>query len=578
MPDKFYTNLLLLRYFILLSFILNLGACRVQYKNPYEVVQSLVSDSAMVVAEHPLAAKAGLQILAAGGNAVDAAIASQFVLAVVNPRAGNIGGGGFMVIRMAEGEKAALDYREMAPAAANRDMYLDSLGEVVPELSTEGHLAVGVPGTVAGLEEAFRRYSALKDWKFLVQPAMQLAKEGFMITESEAIRLNRLKETFIKNNVDGKPFVKGADWKAGEMLVQPDLAETLRLIAEKGKAGFYEGVTADKIIAEMKRGGGLITHDDLKNYSPKWRTPIEESYKEFEVLTMPPPSSGGIALIQLLKMLEEFPLDEYKFQTLASVHAIAEAERRAYADRAEYLGDADFFDVPQSLLLDSTYMKTRIADFNPAKATSSDSVGAEKFKMRIESFETTHTSIVDKAGNAVAVTTTLNLNYGSKVIVYGAGFFLNDEMDDFSAKPGVPNAFGLVGKEANAIEPGKRMLSSMTPTILEKDGRLFMVLGAPGGSTIITAVLQTILNVTEYGMAIDEAVAAPRFHHQWLPDEIWVEPAAIDTAVRAELWKMGHKLKPVERMALVKAILVLPDGRLHGASDPRNPDDHVEGY
>ncbi len=554
------------------------SACRQPSPNSScDIVQNLVADSTMVVAEHPLAAKAGVDILRQGGNAVDAAIASQFVLAVVHPRAGNIGGGGFMVIRMASGETAALDYREKAPATAWRDMYLDSLGNVVENRSKEGHLAVGVPGTVAGMEAAFKKFSKLKDWGKLLEPAIRLAAEGFPITESEARRLNEYKEQFTKMNPAGTAFTKEEAWKMGDRLLQKDLAHTLELIRSRGAAGFYQGETALKIEAEMRRGGGLISLEDLKNYEAKWRNPIIGHYKNYRIITMPPPSSGGIALMQLLEILEKFPLHSYGFQSAESVHAIVEAERRVYADRAEYLGDSDFYPVPVEELLDSSYLARRMADFDPHKAGKSISeVG--KTKLSVESFETTHTSLVDYEGNAVSVTTTLNLNYGSKVVVQGAGFFLNDEMDDFSAKPGVPNYFGLVGAEANAIEPGKRMLSSMTPTIVEKDNRLFLVLGAPGGSTIITAILQTMLNLMEYGMSVDQAVAASRFHHQWLPDVITCEQQAIDTLERKKLWAMGHRLTNIERMALVKAVLVLPDGRLQGAGDPRNADDHAEGF
>jgi gamma-glutamyltranspeptidase / glutathione hydrolase len=561
------------------SIILIQVACRQgQVKPPYDIVQSAVEDSVMIVAEHPLAAMVGEDIFRLGGNAVDAAIASQFALAVVYPRAGNIGGGGFMVIRLANGETAALDYREKAPAAASRDMYLDSLGNVVENKSKEGHLAVGVPGTVAGMEAAFQKYSKLKDWKPLLEPAIRLATEGFLLTESEASRLNEYKAQFEKNNPDAGPFVKQGEWKMGDRFTQSDLAQTLIRIRDRGAAGFYEGETAGFIVAEMQRGGGLITLEDLKNYEAKWRQPIIGQYKNYRIITMPPPSSGGVALMQLLSMLEKFPLNDFGFQSVESIHAIVEAERRVYADRAKYLGDNDFYPVPVDSLLNPAYLALRMGTFEPEKATPSDAVGAEKFKQSVESFETTHTSVVDGEGNAVSVTTTLNLNYGSKVIVKGAGFLLNDEMDDFSAKPGVPNYFGLIGAEANAIQPGKRMLSSMTPTIVEKDGKLFLVLGAPGGSTIITAVLQTILNVTDYGMRLDQAVGAPRFHHQWLPDVITCEQDAIDTLVRKQLWEMGHTLTNVERMALVKAIQVLPNGDLHGAGDRRNADDHAEGF
>lgn len=531
----------------------------------------------MVVAEHPVAAQVGKEILQKGGNAVDAAIASQFALAVVYPRAGNIGGGGFMVIHLADGTSDALDYREKAPAAAHRDMYLDGEGNVMESVSKEGHLSVGVPGSVAGMELAFKKYSKIKDWGQLLEPAIRLAKEGFALTALEASRLNEYKAQFKKLNPDPRPFVKEGAWKMNDVLVQPELAHTLELIRDKGAAGFYEGETASKILAEMKRGGGLITLEDLKNYEAKWRKPIIGQYKNYRIITMPPPSSGGVVLMQILTMLEKFPLGEYGFQSAKSVHAIVEAERRAYADRAKYLGDSDFFPVPVDSLLDPAYLKAKMQDFDPNKATSSGVLGPA-VKIGVETFETTHTSIVDQEGNAVSVTTTLNLNYGSKVIVQGGGFFLNDEMDDFSAKPGVPNYFGLVGAEANAIQPGKRMLSSMTPTIVEKDGDLFMVLGAPGGSTIITALLQTFLGVTEYGNKLEQAVWGPRFHHQWLPDVISCEAAAIDTTVRKQLWDMGHKLENVGRMALIKAILVLPNGKLQGVGDNRNQDDDTEGF
>jgi gamma-glutamyltranspeptidase/glutathione hydrolase len=578
MFNNYYTKTKQATIFFILFFLTLFSACKKSNQPPYEITQSAVADSAMVVAEHPLASRVGAEILKQGGNAVDAAIASQFALAVVYPRAGNIGGGGFMVIRLANGETAALDYRETAPTAAHRDMYLDGEGNVIDSLSKEGRLSVGVPGTVAGMYAAFEKYSQLKDWKKLLAPSIRLADEGFLITKAEADRLNNYKDQFQKMNPDPSPFVIGGLWKMGDRLVQKDLAQTLQRISQQGKAGFYEGETAALLVAEMKRGNGLITLEDLKNYKAVWREPIIGNYKNYKVITMPPASSGGIALIQLLKILEKFPLKQSGFHSAASIHAIVEAERRVYQDRAEFLGDSDFYPVPKDSLLDEKYLALRMSDFDPAKASVSKAPSIQAKAPGLETYETTHTSIVDKQGNAVSVTTTLNLNYGSKVIVQGAGFFLNDEMDDFSAKPGVPNYFGLIGAEANAIQPGKRMLSSMTPTILEKEGKLFMVVGTPGGSTIITSVLQTILNVTEYGMAIDEAVAAPRFHHQWLPDEISLEDNAIDTIIRKQLWDMGHTLKPVGRMALMKAILVLPDGKLHGAGDWRNADDHAEGY
>lgn len=578
MFNNYYTKVKCLSACLIFLLVVIYSACQRPFAEPAaDTVQSLVRDSAMVVAEHPLAAGAGAAILREGGNAVDAAIATQFTLAVVQPRAGNIGGGGFMILRMAEGETAALDFREKAPALAHRDMYLDSLGNVVAALSKDGHLSVGVPGTVAGMEAAFKRFSLLKDWPKLLAPAIRLAEEGFNISESEARRLNEHREIFLKLNPGGAPFIRDAQWKAGDLLVQQDLARTLRLVSEQGAEGFYAGETADKIVAEMQRGGGLISLEDLKNYEAKWRHPITGKYRDCRIVTMPPPSSGGIALMQLLSILEKFPLNAEGFQSAVAVHAIVEAERRVYADRAKYLGDSDFYAVPVDSLLDLNYLSARMSDFDPDKATPSDSVG-EKIKLAIESFETTHFSVVDGAGNAVAVTTTLNLNYGSKVVVQGAGFFLNDEMDDFSAKPGVPNYFGLVGTEANAIEPGKRMLSSMTPTIVEKEDRLFMALGSPGGSTIITSVLQTILNVAEYDMSLDQAVKAPRFHHQWLPDIITCEPTAIDTIARKELWDMGHTLGNTGRIGFVNAILILPNGQRHGVADPRSPENHAAGF
>ena len=578
MFNKYYTKMKQSTFFWIFSIIVILSACRSEHrKPPYDIVQSAIEDTCMVVAEHPLAAKVGVEILRAGGNAVDAAISSQFALAVVYPRAGNIGGGGFMVIRLANGESAALDYRERAPAAAHRDMYLDSSGAVIEWLSKEGHLSVGVPGTVAGMEAAFNKYSKLKNWSQLLAPAIQLAEEGFKITATEAERLNEYKVQFQKQNENAKPFVRTLPWKMGDLLVQTDLAATLKRISQHGAKGFYEGETAELIVAEMQRGKGLISLEDLQNYKAIWRQPIITQHKEYNIITMPPSSSGGVALSQILGMIEPYPIKEYGFHSAKAVHLITEAERRVYADRSEYLGDSDFYPVPIDSLLNDNYLAMRMADFDENKATGSVSVHSGNFN-QVESFETTHTSIVDGEGNAVSVTTTLNLNYGSKVIVNGGGFFLNDEMDDFSAKPGVPNFYGLLGAEANAIQPGKRMLSSMTPTILTKDNQLFLVLGAPGGSTIITAVLQTILNVTEYNMPLDQAVAAPRFHHQWLPDMIMVEPTAIDTVERQKLWDMGHILLGVGRMALVKAVQVLPGGKLHGAGDPRNEDDHAEGY
>ena len=577
--NNFYTKMKKTTLFFLIISLISLQNCQPTTEDAlYEIDRSVVSDSSMVVSPHPLASDVGAAILKQGGNAVDAAIAIQFAIAVVYPRAGNIGGGGFMVVRQADGTSDALDYREKAPMAAHRDMYLDSLGNPIDSLSRIGHLSVGVPGTVAGMVQAHQKYGKIKAFKSLVEPAIELARNGFRLTATEANRLTQYQDAFKRHNATPNAFIKEGGWKKGELLVQTDLANTLSLIAQKGKTGFYEGEIADKIVAEMKRGYGLITKEDLKNYEAKWRQPIMGNFKNYKVISMPPASSGGVALTQLLKIMEDYPIETYDFQSKEAVHLMVEAERRVYADRSTHLGDSDFYDVPIDSLLDKEYLRERMSNFNPEKATLSGEVGAGDFEFAIESFETTHTSVVDAQGNAVSVTTTLNLNFGSKVVVGHAGFFLNDEMDDFSAKPGVPNFFGLVGAEANAIEPGKRMLSSMTPSIIEKDGELFMVLGAPGGSTIITAVFQTFLNVAVFGMDLEQAVNAGRFHHQWLPDQILVEKEAIVDSTRTALKAMGHQFKEVDRMAVIKAIHKLPNGKLHGVSDFRNPDDDVEGY
>ena len=482
-----------------------------------------------------------------------------------------------MVVRTKDGETAALDYREKAPLAAHRDMYLDSLGNVIDGLSTMGHLAAGVPGTVAGLFEAHKKYGRIRDMKELIQPAIELAERGFQISATEANRLNGFQEGFRKYNEEPNPFIKDS-FQLGDLMVQKKLAETLRQIRDRGTAGFYEGPVAEAIVAEIKSGNGIITLEDLRKYGAHWREPVIGWYDDYRIISMPPSSSGGIALLQMLKMVEPYPLNDYGFHSTRATHLMVEAERRAYADRAEHVGDSDFYDVPRDSMLSDIYLQARMANFDATHVTVSDSILAGNFKLLKESFETTHTSIVDAEGNAVSVTTTLNSNYGCKVWVDGAGFFLNNEMDDFSAKPGVPNQFGLVGAEANSIRPEKRMLSSMTPTIVEKDGKLFMVLGAPGGSTIITAVFQVFINVAEFGMSLEEAVNAGRFHHQWLPDAILIEENAFPDSTRQALEAMGHSFNTVGRMAVIKAIMRLPDGRLEGVGDPRNPDDDAEGY
>ncbi|MBB4078109.1 gamma-glutamyltranspeptidase/glutathione hydrolase [Lewinella aquimaris] len=562
-----------MRYLPFALLLLFLG-CRETPRVDYEAQKSGTFPKAAIAGPHPLATEAGLDVLRRGGNAIDAAVAMQFAMAVVYPRAGNIGGGGFLVYRPADGEAITLDYREIAPAAASRDMYLDADGEVIADLSTRGHLAVGVPGTVAGIASMHERFGSLP-WEELVQPAIDYASEGYRLSESEVSRLKSYHADFAAFN-DQTPF-SDSTVVAGTQVQQPDLGATLIRIRDRGRAGFYEGETARLIVAEMESGGGLITAEDLRSYAPKWKAPITKDYKGYRIISMPPSSSGGVALAQMTEMLENYPLAEYGFHSPRAVQVTVEAMRRAYADRAEYLGDADFYPVPVDSLLDDHYLRARMADFRADTAGTSEAILAGPMPMK-ETYETTHISIVDSMGNAVSITTTLNGNFGSKVMVDGGGFFLNNEMDDFSAKPGVPNMFGLVGKEANAIQPGKRMLSSMTPTIVEQDGRLFMVLGAPGGSTIITAVLQTFLNVTEYGMDLPEAVAAPRFHHQWLPDEIKYEGGGLAKDTRDSLEALGYQFREVESMAVIKAILVMPDGTLRVAADPRNPDDDVAGY
>lgn len=559
---------------ILLLFVAQFACQRA--KPTYNPTKSTITENAMVVSPHPLASDIGVEILKKGGNAVDAAIAVQFAIAVCYPRAGNLGGGGFMVIRTKDGTIDALDYREKAPANAHRDMYLDSLGNVIEGMSTEGHKASGVPGTVAGLFEAHKKYGKLP-MDELIRPAIRLAERGYVVTATEAERFNRYQESFRKYNISPSPFLKER-WVEGDDLVQRELAQTLERIRTGSTKGFYEGETADQIVAEMQSGGGLITHEDLKNYRATWRKPIVGDYKGYRVISMPPSSSGGVALLQMLGMVENYDLGSMDFHSVDAVHLMVEAERRAYADRAQHLGDSDFYEVPIDSLISEAYLQERMADFSPTQASLSDSVLAGNFNLVKESFETTHTSVIDAEGNAVSVTTTLNSNFGSKVWVDGAGFFLNNEMDDFSVKPGVPNQFGLVGAEANAIHPGKRMLSSMTPTIVEKDGKVFMVLGAPGGSTIMTAVFQTFINVVEFNMNLEDAVNAGRFHHQWLPDQIQMEKGALDSTTVKALEAIGHRFREVDYMAVIKAIRVLPDGRLHGVADPRNPDDTARGY
>ncbi|MCH8523139.1 MAG: gamma-glutamyltransferase, partial [Balneolales bacterium] len=483
-----------------------------------------IYDNAAVVSATQEASEAGIEIMRKGGNAIDAAVAVKFALAVTFPAAGNLGGGGFMVIRSADGDVHTLDFREMAPGAAHRDMYLDEDGEVIDRLSTFGHLASGVPGTVDGMIEALNRFGNLP-LDVVIEPAIRLARDGFPLSWREASALNRSRNRFSQFDGSRMYFTKadGEDFYEGELFVQTDLAHTLQRIADNGRDGFYAGETADLIVQEMQQNGGIITHEDLQQYRSVWREPIEVTYRDYTMHLMGPPSSGGIAIAQMLQKLEPFNVRRMGYNTPQTIHLVAEVTRRVYADRAEFLGDPDFFAVPQSQLLNPAYNRDRMRSFNPSRATPSEEVSHGNPVAFSESVNTTHFSVVDRAGTAVSLTTTLNSGYGSFVSISGAGFLMNNEMDDFSIKPGVPNQFGLLGGEANAIEPGKRMLSSMTPTIVTRDGELYMVLGTPGGSTIMTTVLQVFLNVVEFGMNIQQAVAAPRFHHQWMPDLLYYE-------------------------------------------------------
>lgn len=562
-----------MKRFILLLLVVSSGACTVT-RNQNAGKPLVTADSAMVVSAHPLASSIGIDVLRKGGNAVDASIAVQFALAVVYPAAGNIGGGGFMVFRKANGEVATLDYREKAPGNASTGMYLDEEEMIVPGLSERTALASGVPGTVAGLWEAHQKFGTI-DWRELIQPAIDLAGNGFELTEKEAGGLNSIQDDLKNNNSVVPEFFIG-EWKKNDVIVLSDLAAALTRIRDHGRAGFYEGKTADDLVAEMKRGNGIMTHDDLKNYEPVWREPIRSEYKNYQIISMAPPSSGGIALVQLLKSIEPYPIAEWGHNSVRAAHLIVEAERRVYADRAAYLGDPDFFDVPAVALMNSKYNRERMATYDPSRATPSQSV-KEGIVQLAESDQTTHLSIVDAKGNAVAVTTTLNDSYGSKIVVAGSGFLLNNEMDDFSAKPGFANMYGAIGGEANKILPNKRMLSSMTPTILEKDHKLFMVVGTPGGTTIITSVFQTILNVLEFNMNMQEAVSAPRFHSQWLPDEVMAERDAFSDGIREKLSGMGHNITFRDEIGRVDAIRITPEGKREGGADPRG-DDTALGY
>ena len=524
----------------------------------------------MVVSTNRLASEVGVEILKKGGNAVDAAVATAFALAVTHPSAGNIGGGGFMLIRWADTGKAVLvDYREEAPGRAERDMYLDEKGEIIPDVSTLGYLAIGVPGTPAGLTLALERYGTMSLPEVLA-PAIKLAEEGFEVTPSLSRSLEGYAKIFSRFPSTSAVFLKGGKpYQPGEVFRQPDLARTLKLIAKEGPSVFYRGEIARLIVKEMERGEGLITLEDLASYKAYIREPVRGSYRGYEILSAPPPSSGGVVLLQLLNILEEFDLSSMGHNTTESISLMVETEKLVYADRAEYLGDPRFVQIPVQGLISKRYAEDRRKKINLSHAIPSDQI-KHGIPTLYESEETTHFSVVDSEGNAVANTYTLNGGYGSKVVVEGAGFLLNNEMDDFSSKPGFPNMYGLIGGEANAIAPHKRMLSSMTPTILLKDGKLFMVIGTPGGSTIMTTVLQVILNVIQHGMNIQQAVAAPRVHHQWTPDFLYYEKDTLSGEILKALLQRGYQLKERGSIGDAHGILVDPKtGKLWGGADHR---------
>ncbi|TNE71361.1 gamma-glutamyltransferase [bacterium] len=565
MKFRLFSSLLYLSIFLVHSSFAQVGSPK-KYKN------------GLVVSANKEASEAGIEILKLGGNAVDAAVAVHFALAVTFPAAGNLGGGGFMVARFQNGEVKTIDFREKAPAKASKDMYLDAQGNVTDK-SVLGHWAVGVPGSVDGALEALERYGTMPV-DMVIEPAIRLARKGFHLTYEEASSLNHNKEVFSQFPSTKKYFVKadGSEYVEGELFVQEDLAQTLERIAQFGRDGFYSGVTAELITKEMKKNGGLVDLNDLKAYKSAWREPVKMKYKEYELVSMGPPSSGGIGLSQMLSMIEPYNIGNYGWNSSEAVHVMAEAMKRAYADRSKYVGDPDFVNVPTAVITNRSYSKNRMNSFNWAMATPSNEIAPGSVPFFKESDETTHFSVVDKFGNAVAITTTLNSGYGSKVVVDGAGFFLNNEMDDFSSKPGVPNQFGLTGGKANAIAPHKRMVSSMTPTIVTKNGKLNMVLGTPGGSTIITTVLQVFINGAEFGMNAQQAVAAPRVHHQWLPDELYFEKFALSRYDYQQLQARGYTLS--ERKGYsgrADVIFIDENGILSGGADPRGFD-YAAGY
>ncbi len=557
----------------LFSFTLLVVSCKKTPKK--EKITGLITQKAMVVSAREEASKIGADILKKGGNAFDAMAATQLALAVAYPYAGNLGGGGFMVYRKNDGTTGALDFREKAPLAAHKDMYLDKDGNVIPEKSTVGAMAVGVPGSVAGVFAVHKKFGKLP-FLAIIQPVIDLAKRGVIVSKKQAKTIHKYQPLFLKANKN--PIYLNKDWAANDTIKYPALAATLERIKQNGYDEFYKGETAKRLVKFIQDNGGIITLEDLAKYDVKWRKPISFSYDNLNVISMSPPSSGGICLAQIMKGIEPFDLKKYGHNSTKTIQVITEAERRAYADRAYFLGDADFVKIPINTLISKEYMQKRMQNFSFDKATTSAAVSHGNIEV-VESNETTHYSIVDQFGNAVSVTTTINGAYGSKLYCADLGFFLNNEMDDFSSKPGVPNMFGLIGAKANEIVPEKRMLSSMTPTIVEKDGALWMVVGTPGGSTIITSVLQTILNVHEFDFGMQEAVNQPRFHHQWLPDVVMFEPHKFDRKTVTTLTEKGYKIdeKNAPVIGKVEGILILPNGTMEGGADPRG-DDKAIGF
>lgn len=540
-----------------------------QFTNINIVKEVHTKEKGMVVSAHPLASEAGAKILKMGGNAFDAVVATQFALAVVYPQAGNLGGGGFLVGVKNNGEKIALDYRETAPKNASRDMYLDKKGKANTDLSQNGRLAVGVPGSVSGMFFTHQKFGKLP-MNVLIQPAIDLAEKGFAITEKEANLLNATKEDFLKHNQFQTAFTKEIPWKQDDILIQKELANTLKLIQRNGEKAFYEGENAQLIIDEMKRGNGIISLEDLKNYRTKERKPLSFDYKNHEVISMPLPSSGGTLLAQMLKMSSFENLEKFEQNSPEAVQIMVEAERRAYADRAEFMGDSDFIEDKTEMLISVEYLKNRWKNFSFEKATPSSEVGKIVNQPK-ESEQTTHISIIDKFGNAVAVTTTLNGLYGSKVVVKGGGYFLNNEMDDFSVKPGVPNLYGAIGGEANKIEPNKRMLSSMTPTIVLKNGKPYIIVGTPGGTTIPTSVYQSIVNVIDFKMNPNLAVNSAKFHHQWLPEVVFVEKNFPENTIK-NLEQKNYKFEKRSGIGRVEMIVIDENGNATAVADGRGDD------